>query len=489
MQGVAKMKVNLRMKGVVSLALFITIFVMSFTSLAQTKKPNIVLVYMDNFGYGELGAYGGGITRGGATPRIDALAKEGMRLTNFNVEAQCTPSRASLMTGRYPIRSGNGTVPITTGMYGLTQWENTMPEMLSNAGYTTGMFGKWHLGHTEGRFPTDQGFDEWYGIPNSTDESLWPDQAQFNAVVKEKLSPYAVPEYIYSAKKGSKPEKVKVYDSAMRPEIDREATDHAIDFIKRSAKSGKPSFAFLPYTQTHMPVVPSKEFKGKSGNGDWGDVLMQIDAYTGELLDTINKLGIEKNTIFIFTSDNGPEMLPGHNGWSGPWRGSYFTGLEGSLRVPYIIRWPGKVPAGKVSNDIVHEMDLFATFASIAGGKVPSDRVIDSVDQSKFFLGKQEKSNRDGFIVYVGNDIFGIKWRNWKTVYKEYDRGTDELKTYGFPRFVNLYADPKEEYPLTKATAGHFWVRWPMGELLTEHMASLKKEPPINPGTPDPYKP
>jgi len=489
MQGVAKMKVNLRMKGMVSLALFITIFVMSFTSLAQTKKPNIVLVYMDNFGYGELGAYGGGITRGGATPRIDALAKEGMRLTNFNVEAQCTPSRASLMTGRYPIRSGNGTVPIITGMYGLTQWENTMPEMLSNAGYTTGMFGKWHLGHTEGRFPTDQGFDEWYGIPNSTDESLWPDQAQFNAVVKEKLSPYAVPEYIYSAKKGSKPEKVKVYDSAMRPEIDREATDHAIDFIKRSAKSGKPFFAFLPYTQTHMPVVPSKEFKGKSGNGDWGDVLMQIDAYTGELLDTINKLGIEKNTIFIFTSDNGPEMLPGHNGWSGPWRGSYFTGLEGSLRVPYIIRWPGKVPAGKVSNDIVHEMDLFATFASIAGGKVPSDRVIDSVDQSKFFLGKQEKSNRDGFIIYVGNDIFGIKWRNWKMMFKEYDRGTDEMKTYGFPRFVNLYADPKEEYPFTKATAGHFWVRWPMGELLTEHMASLKKEPPINPGTPDPYKP
>ena len=483
------MKANSRMKGIVSLALFITISVVPFTSFAQTKKPNIVLVYMDNFGYGELGVYGGGITRGGVTPRIDTLAKEGMRLTNFNVEAQCTPSRASLMTGRYPIRSGNGTVPITTGMYGLTQWENTMPEMLSNAGYTTGMFGKWHLGHTEGRFPTDQGFDEWYGIPNSTDESLWPDQAQFNAVVKEKLSPYAVPEYIYSAKKGSKPEKVKVYDSAMRPEIDREATDHAIDFIKRSAKSGKPFFAFLPYTQTHMPVVPSKEFKGKSGNGDWGDVLMQIDAYTGELLDTINKLGIEKNTIFIFTSDNGPEMLPGHNGWSGPWRGSYFTGLEGSLRVPYIIRWPGKVPAGKVSNEIVHEMDLFATFASIAGGKVPSDRVIDSVDQSKFFLGKQEKSNRDGFIVYVGNDIFGIKWRNWKMMFKEYDSGTDEMKTYGFPRFVNLYADPKEEYPWTKAAGGHFWVRWPMGELLTEHMASLKKEAPIKAGTPDPYKP
>jgi arylsulfatase len=449
-------------------------------------KPNIVFIFMDNFGYGELGVYGGGITRGGPTPRIDSLAKEGMRLTNFNVEAQCTPSRASLMTGRYPIRSGTGSVPITTGMYGLTQWEITMAEMLSNAGYETGMFGKWHLGHTEGRFPTDQGFDEWYGIPNSTDESLWPEQAQFNSVVKENLSPYAVPEYIYKGKKGSAPKKIKVYDSAMRREIDREITNYAKDFIKRNAKSGKPFFVFLPYTQTHMPVVPSKEFAGKSGNGDWGDVLMQIDAYTGELLDTIDKLGIANNTIFIFTSDNGPEMLPGHNGWSGPWRGSYFTGLEGSLRVPFIIRWPGKVPAGTVSNEIVHEMDLFATFAAITGGKVPEDRVIDGVNQLDFFLGKQTKSNRDGFIVYVGNELFGIKWRNWKMMFKEFEWGTDEMKTYGFPRFYNLYNDPKEEYPLTKATAGHFWVRWPMGGLLKKHTESLKMDPPIKPGTKDP---
>jgi arylsulfatase len=456
---------------------------------AAAKKPNIVLIFMDNFGYGELGCYGGGITRGAPTPRIDKLADEGLRLTNFNVEAQCTPSRAALMTGRYAIRSGCGTVPITTGMYGLTQWEVTMAEMLSDAGYATGMFGKWHLGHTEGRFPTDQGFDEWYGCPNSTDESLWPDQPQFNTVVKENLSPYAVPEYIYEGKKGRTPKKVKIYDSALRPEIDREITDRAKDFIKRQAKSGKPFFAFLPYTQTHMPVVPSKQFKGKSGNGDWGDVLMQIDAYTGEFLDTIDKLGIADNTIFIFTADNGPEMLPGHQGWSGPWRGSYFSGLEGSLRVPFIMRWPGNVPAGRVSNEIVHEMDLYATFASIAGGRVPDDRVMDSVDQTAFFLGKQEKSDRDALIVYVGNDLFGVKWRNWKMMFKEVERGTDEKKTWGFPRFFNLYNDPKEEYPLTKATAGHLWVRWPMGTHLTAHMASLGKEPPIKPGTPDPYVP
>jgi arylsulfatase len=465
------------------------VVIFSVSVEAAEPKPNIVLIFMDNFGYGELGVYGGGITRGGPTPRIDTLAKEGIRLTNFNVEAQCTPSRSALMTGRYAIRSGNGSVPLTTGMYGLTQWEITMAEMLSDAGYATGMFGKWHLGHTKGRFPTDQGFDEWYGIPNSTDESLWPDQPQFNEVVKENLSPYAAPEYIYVGKKGSNPKKLKVYDSAERPEIDRECTDRAKEFIKRQAKAGKPFFAFLPYTQTHMPVTPSKEFAGKSGNGDWGDVLMQIDAYAGELLDTLNALGIADNTIFIFTADNGPEMLPGHNGWSGPWRGSYFTGLEGSLRVPFIMRWSGKVPAGLVSNEIVHEMDLFPTLANIIGGTVPDDREIDGVDQTDFFFGKQEKSNRDGLIVYVGNDLFGIKWRNWKMMFKEVERGTDEKKTFDFPRFFNLYNDPKEEYPLTKATAGHLWVRWPMAELLKAHLASLKHEPPIISGTPDPYTP
>lgn len=472
--------------------LMITIFLVVLFSLSvepAESRPNIVLIFMDNFGYGELGVYGGGITRGAPTPRIDSLAEEGIRLTNFNVEAQCTPSRSALMTGRYAIRSGNGSVPITTGMYGLTQWEITMAEMLSDAGYVTGMFGKWHLGHTKGRFPTDQGFDEWYGIPNSTDESLWPDQPQFNEVVKENLSPFAVPEYVYEGNKGSDPQKVKVYDSELRPEIDRECTDRAKDFIKRQAEAGKPFFTFIPYTQTHMPVVPSKEFAGRSGNGDWGDVLMQIDVYTGELLDTLDELGIADNTIFIFTSDNGPEMLPGHNGWSGPWRGSYFTGLEGSLRVPFIMRWPGKIPAGMVSNEIVHEMDLFPTLANIAGGTVPNDREIDGVDQSEFFLGKKNKSNRDGLIVYVGNELFGIKWRNWKMMFQEVERGTDERKTFDFPRFFNLYSDPKEEYPLTKATAGHFWVRWPMSELLKAHLASLKREPPIISGTPDPYTP
>ena len=470
---------------VILLALFV------LTNVFSQDQPNIILINMDNFGYGELGCYGGGITRGAATPRIDALANEGMRLTNFNVEAQCTPSRASLMTGRYPVRSGNTTVPIITGMYGLTQWEHTMAEMLSENGYSTAMFGKWHLGHTEGRFPTDQGFDEWYGVPNSTDESYWPESQEFLEVAKENLSPYMIPEYIYDGKKGSVLSKVKIYNHEERRKIDGTLTERAIEFIDRKSKSKNPFFIYIPYTQTHMPVLPSEEFKGKSGNGKYGDVLMQLDSYVGRILDKIDDLNLRDNTIFIFTSDNGPEMIPGHQGWSGPWSGSYFTAKEGSLRVPFIIRWPGKIPAGKVSNEIVHQMDIYTTLASITGAKIPDDRIIDGVDHSDFFLGNSEKSNRDGFVVYVGQYIFGVKWRNWKMLTKELEgaRGTGKIVEYGFPHFYNLYDDPKEAYPWTPDKGGVLWVRWPMAEILKEHGLSLKNEVPITAGTPDPYEP
>ena len=448
-------------------------------------QPNVVLVFMDNFGYGELGVYGGGITRGGPTPRIDQLAAEGIRLTNFNVEAQCTPSRAAIMTGRYAVRSGNGSVPLDTPLYGLTQWEYTMAEMFSDAGYRTGMFGKWHLGQTEGRFPTDQGFDEWYGIPNSSDESLWT----YSPYFQEGTHPAAIYEQVFDGRKGSAPHGVKVYDRQARLEMDGEITAKAIDFIRRKVGEGKPFFAFLPVTQTHGPVKPSAEFKGVTGNGPWADVLVQTDTYVGRLLDTIDELGIADNTIFIFTADNGPEMTSGAQGWGGPWRGSYFTGLEGSLRVPFIARWPNRIPAGAVSNEIVHEMDLFATFANLVGGRVPDDRMIDSIDQSDFFLGNQEASNREGIVVYVGNDIYGVKWRNWKMMFKEVARGTDSAVTYPLPRFHNLYVDPKEEYGLTDESIANLWVRWPAGQVLTDHLASLKEEPPVPPGAKDPYSP
>jgi arylsulfatase len=213
-----------------------------------------------------------------------------------------------------------------------------------------------------------------------------------------------------------------------------------------------------------------------------------MDAYTGELLDTVDKLGIKDNTIFIFASDNGPEMTEPWTGWGGPWRGTFFTGLEGSLRVPFIIRWPGKIPAGRVSNEIVHEMDLFTTVAAIVGGRVPTDRAVDGVDQSAFFLGKQEKANRDSFVIYVGNEIYGVKWQNWKMMFKELETGTGAVEQWSIPRLFNLYLDPKEEHSLIYGWENG-WVRWAAGKVLSDHLKSLHQFPPIRPGTPDPYTP
>jgi arylsulfatase len=456
---------------------------------ADQGKPNIVLVFLDNFGWGEPGFNGGGIIRGAATPRIDQIAAEGLRLTNFNVEVQCTPSRSALMTGRYAIRSGNGTVPLGEGVYGLVQWEVTMAEMLSAAGYATGMYGKWHLGRTAGRFPTDQGFDEWYGIPNSTDESVYSEMPGFaESGVAES--------YVMEGQKGSAPQKVRPYRLDYRPLIDRDLTDRAIDFMQRQAQADKPFFVYLPYTATHFPTMPHPDFVGKTGNGAWADLLAQIDSYTGELLDTLDELGIADETIFIFTADNGPEALnyestnmtveTAMHGSPGPWRSTLFTSYEGALRVPFAVRWPGKIAAGKSSDEIVHAMDLFPTLAKIAGGAVPIDRPIDGVEMSNFFLGKSQKSGREGFVVYMGNDVFGVKWRNWKLHLKEQEGWNGRLRTYTMPRLYNLLSDPQER---DNVLFPHTWVPKAALVQLEEHVVSLKKNPPIKAGTPDPYTP
>ncbi|WP_170563890.1 arylsulfatase [Ruegeria sp. HKCCE4150] len=477
------------MKGRTLNAFAVAVTTLFGATVCAAEKPNIVLVFMDNFGWGEPGFNGGGITRGAPTPRLDKLAAEGLKLTNFNVESQCTPSRAAIMTGRYAVRTGNGTIPLGGGVYGLVQWEVTMAEMLSDAGYATGMFGKWHLGHTEGRFPTDQGFDEWYGIPNSSDETPW---STLDGFAESGVSGT----YIYEGRRGSTPQQVTDYDLEQRALIDAELTSRAIDFMERQVAAETPFFLYLPYTMTHYPLVPHPDFEGSTGNGRFADVLAQIDAYSGMLLDAIDELGIRNDTIFIFTADNGPEILPeGSNtpsieyfipGNAGPWRGSLFTGFEGSLRVPFAVRWPGRIPAGATSDEIVHEMDLFPTFANIANGVVPDDRMIDGVDQTEFFLGNQDVSNREGVVVYMGNNVWGVKWRNWKVHLKEQENILTGTVDYGVPRIYNLYKDPGETqnvlFPET-------WVPQAALRQLTEHVVSLQKEPPIKPGTLDPYAP
>jgi arylsulfatase len=470
----------------------------------SAKQPNIVVFFWDNFGWGELGCYGGGVLRGAPTPRIDKFTSEGLQLLNFNVEAQCTPSRSALLTGRHAIRSGTQSVS-TTGLDGLTRWETTIAQLLSDAGYATGMWGKWHLGSDpESRSPVDFGFDEAVWSPRTADEVLWTMQSYFpNGNVTAK--PYAgaaeipmEPEPIFSRKKGAEHEVVATYDAEFRAGFDRKITDWAIDFMKRSHADGKPFYTYLPYTQTHIPTIPDPEYVGKTKRGNWADILTQMDDFTGRILDTLAELGVADDTIVVWASDNGadttyrmpagdPDPFGGAwHGVSGPWRGGLFSSLEGSNRTPCMVRWPGKVPAGRVSNELVHQVDLFTTLVLAGGGKVPDDRQIDGVDMRPFLLGDAEESGRDTVLCLQGNRLQAIKWRQWKGHLFKQDEFYSTWAPYNIPHIHNLEWDPREEH---QVDFPHFWVAHPMAAAAGAFMKTLVIEPPIKPGTPDPYTP
>jgi arylsulfatase len=452
------------------------------STLAQAQvgqKPNLLFMLVDNLGYGELGVYGGGATRGAPTPRIDKLASEGLRLTNMNMEAQCTPSRSSILTGRFAIRSGTHSVPFGGVADGLTQWEVTMAESLSAAGYATALNGKWHLGSQNGRLPNDQGFDEWYGIPRTTDEALWPGSPGYSPAVMP-------PEQIMEGRKGEKSRDVKVYDVEQRRLIDAEITRRTIAFMERQTQAKKPFFAYATLTQPHLPTLPNPAFAGKTGHGDWADMLAEMDANVGQMLDAVDRLGIRDNTIVIFSSDNGPEFVRPYDGWAGPWRGQYFTAWEGGIRVPFMIRWPGRVPAGRVSDEIVHGVDLFPTIARLTGASVPNDRPIDGVDQSTFFLGKTDKSAREGIPIWCSDRLQAVKWRNFKVHFYQQKTMVSPAVRLPVPLLFNLYTNPREN---EDKPALDTWVIGPVLKIVAGFEESVKKYPLIPMGTPDPYRP
>ena len=469
------------------------------------SKPNIVFFLWDNLGWGEVGCYGGGILRGAPTPRIDSLAEDGLRLLNHNVEAQCTPSRSALLTGRHAIRSGTQSVPIAGGADGLTRWEITSAQALSDAGYATGMWGKWHLGSDpDQRSPVDFGFDEAVWSPRTADEVLWSMQSYFpkgEVTAKPYAGEEKIPlelQTIYSRKKGEEAKPVSTYDAEFRAGFDRKITDWAIDFMKRAKEDDKPFYVYLPYTQVHIPPIPDPEYAGKTKKGNWADLLTQMDDFTGRILDALDELGVADDTIVVWTSDNGadpnihtpsadPEDVGGvWHGSSGPWRGGYFTSLEGSNRTSCLVRWPGKVPAGKVSNEMVHQVDWFPTLLGAAGAEVPEDRMIDGIDMSDFLLGDAEESGRETILCLQGNRLQAAKWREWKGhLFKQNDfYGT--WTPYNMPHLYNLEWDPREEH---QVDFPHAWVAHPMAAAAAAFMQSLAIEPPIQPGTPDPYTP
>jgi arylsulfatase A-like enzyme len=444
-------------------------------AIAQ-ERLNIVYFLVDNLGFGELGSYDGGATRGAPTPRIDALAAEGFQLLNFAPETQCTPSRSALMTGRYSIRSGNQTVALAGSTGGLVAWERTMADILSDAGYATSIVGKWHIGASKGRWPTDHGFDEWIGIPHSYDEALWASDPWYDP----KRDPVA---YVLESTKGKEPTRVEQLTVDVKLNLDVEYMRRAKDFIDRSVGAKKPFFLYFNHTLMHLPVEPRKEFKGRTGRGPWADSLVELDSDFGELLDYLKQKGVANNTIVVFSGDNGPEEMEPWRGDPGRWDGSYFTGMEGSLRTPAIVRYPGVVSAGQKSNEIVHITDMFTTLVRWAGAEVPNDCIIDGLDQRAFFEGKTHHSAREGFPYWMGSRMYGVKWRNFKVVTVLQKTLASPYQELATPYVINLDVDPKERKPYDYPWV-HTWVIAHFAKIVEDFQKSIKQEELIPVGAP-----
>ena len=402
-------------------------------SRKRTGPPNIVLLFADDMGYGDLSCYGHPTIK---TPFLDQMAREGIRMTSFySTAALCSPSRAAMLTGRYPLRCGMPYVLGPDSENGLPESEITMADALKKAGYRTMAIGKWHIGHVKKEFmPTSRGFDAYYGLLYSNDM----------------MPPWVKTEKPLQLYRDLEPIEHPVEQETLTERY----TDEAVKFIK-SAKGG-PFFLYLPYTMPHLPVRASEKFSGTSRAGLYGDVIETIDWSAGKILQTLKELGLDNNTLVLFTSDNGPwcNMPPRmlhegiekwHAGTPGILRGAKGTTYEGGHRVPGIARWPGVIPAGQVTAEPANTMDLFTTILKVCGADVPDDRVIDGLDILPLLKG-QAKSPMKEFYYMAGYRLQAVREGKWK--YRLTNPAGDKNKRAGKPlrELYDLDADPSEKY-------------------------------------------
>jgi arylsulfatase A-like enzyme/CubicO group peptidase (beta-lactamase class C family) len=391
---------------------------------SQPRRPNILIIFTDDQGYGDLSCYGSETIH---TPRLDRLAEEGTRFTSFYAQVVCGPSRSALLTGRYPVRSLGWSMPGS---------EITIAELLKQAGYATGCIGKWDVSNREAipeRMPRAQGFDDYYGTLGANDNG--------RVVFHENDE--------------------RIEETADMASLTRLYTDKAIGFIDRHRE--EPFFLYLAHTMVHSVIDASPEFRGTSKGGLYGDTVQELDHHTGRLLDALDERGLTEKTLVIFTSDNGTwnnfqETLKQRHGgqvaWgsSGPLREGKGSTYEGGLRVPCIVRWPGRVPAGRTSDAIFATIDFLPTFGRLAGYEPPDDRVIDGVDQTELLLGKSEEGAREEYLYFCKGELHAVRSGPWKLLLpdrqKHYgyvdDKGSQQAELY------NLEADIGESRNLAE---------------------------------------
>jgi len=411
------------------------------------RPPNVVIIFADDLGYGDLGCFGHPTIR---TPNLDRMAAEGLRLTQFYVaECVCTPSRAALLTGRLPIRNGmcsdTKRVLFTDSLGGLPTEEITIAEVLRERGYATACIGKWHLGHLPQFLPTKQGFDSYFGIPYSNDMK---------------------PTYLVRGEE-------QVEEPVDQTTLTARYTDEAVKFIRDNRE--RPFFLYLPHNFPHTPLFASEKFKGTSRRGLYGDVVEELDWSVGQVLDALREEKLAENTLVIFTSDNGPWLIRNQNGGSaGLLRGGKGSTWEGGMREPTIAWWPGTIPAGRVSAELGCTTDLLATICSLTGAALPKDRTLDSFDLSPLLLGTGD-SPRESILYYRGRQLMAARLGPWKAHFKTQDGyGQPKWEDHDPPLLYNLEHDPSEQYDVAKA---HPEAISEIRKLIAEHEAGLEVPP------------
>jgi arylsulfatase A len=402
--------------------LFCVIMILSFQTFGKkssiSKKPNVIVFFADDLGYGDLGCFGHPTIK---TPNLDAMAKEGIRFTSFySASSVCTPARAALLTGRYPIRSGMTSVVNAKSRNGLPSEEITIAELLKEVGYKTGIIGKWHLGHREKYLPINQGFDYYFGIPYSNDNN--DTAAPYNKGNLNQAGPLPLIR------------NKEVIETGMPMNtITKRYTQEAKDFILST--DNDPFFLYLAYTMPHVPIDASSNFKGKSKAGLYGDVIEELDWSVGEILQLLIKKGISENTLVIFTSDNGPInneksfdaigydpklIKPWHGGSAGLLNGGKYTVYEGGFRVPAIIKWNNNIEGNQINTDIVTTMDIFTTIAQLSGATIPDDRVYDGNDLTEMLL-EGKSSTTQQFLYYKRDLLSAVRFGDWKYIYSNHN--------------------------------------------------------------------
>jgi arylsulfatase A-like enzyme len=457
------------------------------------KKPNILIYLMDDLGWGDPGVFGGGKAVGAPTPNMDRLAREGLQLTSSYSQPSCTPTRATIMTGRLPIRHGLLRPPMY-GEKGGLEGEITLAQILSQAGYITQAVGKWHMGENEESQPQNVGFDDFYGFLSVSDMyTEWRDPYFFPEIANSpertaliKMLPFN--RHMVHVKKGGKMENLEEITIPVLSQLDQKWADYSIHFIKKTAKEKKPFFLYHCTRAPHFDNYPNEQFKAKSpAKHPYKDVVVEIDDILGRLVATLKETGQLENTLVFITSDNGPEMESWPDSGYTPFRNAKGSTWEGGVRVPGIVYWPGQIKAGRVSDGLFDLADLFNTSLALAGAQagIPKDRFIDGIDQSSFLLADKGQSNRK-FIYYWLQDKFSaLRGGEWKMVRASTQMTPGDTVNpggfsgytvdYTYAKFFNLYMDPKEEHSYMIRKLAYLDA---FGMAMRRHLGILRQFPP-----------